>query len=66
MEFVSYVTKLNLRFLKQRTTEKYFDLVSKEEITKAKQLCSEKELHAQEKLTFWKSLLGDMNKASKA
>ena len=66
MKFVSYETKLNLRFLRQRTTEKYFDLVSKEEITKAKQLCNNKALHAQEKLTFWKSLLGNMNKASKA
>ena len=44
-------------------TEKYFDLVSKEEITKAKQLCNEQELHAQKTLTLCKSFSENMDKA---
>ena len=44
-------------------TEKYCDLVSKEEIDKAKQLCNEEELRAQEALTFSKSFLENLDKA---
>ena len=47
-------------------TGKYFGLASEEEIAKAKQLCIKQELCAQEKLTFWKLLLENMDKASKA
>ena len=45
-------------------TKKYCDLVSDEEINKAKQLCNEQELHAQETLTFCKSFFENMDKDS--
>ena len=51
-------------FLKKNLTEKYWDLVSEEEIDKDKQLCNKQELHAEEALTFCKSFLENMDKAS--
>ena len=45
-------------------TEKHCDFISEEEIDKAKQLCNEQELRAQEALTFCRSYLKNMVKAS--
>ena len=47
-------------------TGKHFAFVLEEDITKAKLLCNKQELCAHEKLTFWKLLLENMDKASKA
>ena len=42
--------------------EKYCELVSEEEIDKAKQLCNEQELRVQEVLSFFTSFLESMGK----
>ena len=51
-------------FIIKDLTEKYCDLVSEEEIGKGKQLCNELKLCTQEALTFCKSFLENMDKAS--
>ena len=48
----------------ENLTEKYCDLISEEEIDKAKQLYNDQELHAQEALTFRKPFLENIDKAS--